>query len=120
MILAVIAGFLSGIISGMGIGGGTILIPALTIFLNIGQHTAQGINLLYFIPTAVIALIVHFKNKTVDLKIAVPIMVTGVFGAAGGAFLASIIKASLLRKFFAIFLLGMGIYEIFKKDKKKI
>ena len=118
MIFAVLAGFLSGIISGMGIGGGTILIPALTIFLNIAQHNAQGINLLYFIPTAIIALIVHFKNKAVDLKIAFPIMVAGVFGAGGGALLAGIIEAGMLRKFFAVFLLCMGIYEILKKEKK--
>ena len=118
MIFGALAGFLSGIISGMGIGGGTVLIPALTIFLNVAQHEAQGINLLYFIPTAAIALVVHFKNKAVDLKIAFPIMISGVFGAAGGALLAGITDAGMLRKFFAIFLFCMGIYEILKKEKK--
>lgn len=62
--LTVIIGFLSGIISGMGIGGGAILIPALILTYGIEQKLAQGINLVYFLPTAVIALIVHIKKKT--------------------------------------------------------
>lgn len=118
MILAVITGVFSGIISGMGIGGGTILIPVLTIFLNVNQHAAQGVNLLYFIPTALIALCVHFKNKTVDLKTAVPIIVSGVLGAVGGSLLANYFSADILRKCFAVFLFIMGIYELLKKDRE--
>ena len=79
--LPVISGFAAGIISGMGIGGGTILIPALSIFLSIDQHTAQGVNLLYFIPTAAVALFVHIKNKSIDYKIAIPIIISGIAGA---------------------------------------
>lgn len=119
MIIPVIIGVISGIISGMGIGGGTILIPGLTIFMNVNQHNAQGVNLLYFIPTAVIALAVHFKNKAVDVKTAIPIMISGTAGAAGGAALAGIISASVLRKFFGVFLFAMGIYEIFKKKQQE-
>ncbi len=118
MIPAVLAGLLSGVISGMGIGGGTILIPALTIFLHIGQHQAQGVNLLYFIPTAAISLWVHIKNKHVNIKLAWQIALYGVLGAVGGAFLAGVLKAELLRRFFGFFLLAMGLYEFFKKDKK--
>ncbi|MGN0134608.1 MAG: TSUP family transporter, partial [Anaerotignum sp.] len=55
-------GFFSGIISGMGIGGGTILIPALLFLTGIDQHQAQGVNLIYFIPTAITALITHQKK----------------------------------------------------------
>ena len=55
-------GFFSGIISGMGIGGGTILIPALLFLTEVNQQQAQGVNLIYFIPTAVMALITHRKN----------------------------------------------------------
>ncbi|MBE7038952.1 MAG: sulfite exporter TauE/SafE family protein [Ruminococcaceae bacterium] len=118
MIAALIGAF-SGIVSGMGIGGGTILIPALSIFLNINQHNAQGVNLLYFIPTAVVALFVHFKNKSLDFKTALPIILSGVAGAAGGAIVAGVMSADILRKFFAIFLFAMGLYEIFKKKKQE-
>lgn len=118
MIIMVITGFISGIISGMGIGGGSILIPALTIFGNVNQHMAQGINLLYFIPTAISALYVHIKNKNIDFKMVLPLIASGVFAAAGGAFLATVISAKLLRKIFGVFLFVIGIYEILKKKRK--
>ncbi len=118
MMVAVLAGLLSGVISGMGIGGGTILIPALSIFLHVGQHEAQGVNLLYFIPTAAISLWVHIKNRSVNFKIAWPVILFGLLGAVGGAILAGMMNASLLRRLFGVFLLAMGLYEIFKKDKK--
>lgn len=118
MIYAIIIGLLSGIVSGMGIGGGTILIPALIIFLGTNQHIAQGINLLYFLPTAAIALFIHFKNKNIDFRVAVPVMISGLISAAGGAYLSGIISSELLRKMFAMFLFVMGIYEFFKRTKK--
>ena len=62
----IITGFLSGIIGGMGIGGGTILIPIMTIFLGFDQKTAQAVNLIYFIPTAITALTIHIKNKQIE------------------------------------------------------
>ena len=58
----ILIGLLSGIISGMGIGGGTLLIPALTVFMKHSQIDAQMINLIYFIPTALFAVIFHLKN----------------------------------------------------------
>lgn len=119
MFVPIIIGVLSGIISGMGIGGGTILIPALSIFMMVDQHTAQGVNLLYFIPTAAVALWVHIKNKTINYKVAVPILLLGVAGAVGGSYLAAVIQASILKKLFGYFLFIMGIYEFFKKDKPK-
>lgn len=116
--IAVLIGLCSGIISGMGIGGGTILIPALVLFLNIEQHVAQGVNLIYFIPTAAVALWVHIKNRSVNFRVALWIIISGVIGAVGGSLLAGVIGAGLLRKLFGIFLFAMGIYEFLKKDKK--
>lgn len=120
MIFLIIAGIVSGIISGMGIGGGIILIPVLTIFLGFDQKTAQGITLLYFIPTAVFALIVHIKNKTIDYKIALKLISTGIFGAAIGAYCMQFISTQLLGKIFSVFLLTVGIYQVVSgiKDKK--
>lgn len=119
MIILISAGAAAGIISGMGIGGGTVLIPILTIFLGISQHTAQGINLLYFIPTAVVALVIHFKNKNVDIKTALAFMLLGIAGAAAGSVLAGNINSLVLRKIFGVFLLFMGLYEFFKKDRAR-
>lgn len=119
MITIVLSGLLSGIISGMGIGGGTILIPALTMFIGVNQHIAQGVNLLYFLPTAAVALFIHKKNNALALKLAIPIVLFGIGGAALGAFVALKLEASLLRRLFGIFLFFMGSYEIYKGFRKK-
>lgn len=103
----------------MGIGGGTVLIPALTMFLNINQHTAQGVNLLFFIPTAIIALIIHKKNGNLDIKTAIPLMLWGLIGALCGSLLAIKIKPEILKRLFGGFLFLMGGYEIYKGLKEK-
>jgi hypothetical protein len=114
----VIAGFFSGIVSGMGIGGGAILIPALTIFLEIGQQKAQNINLLYYIPTAIIALSVHKKEGNIEKKGLLPLMLFAIPGTIAGALIAIKIDANYLRKGFAIFLLAMSFFELSKGYKK--
>jgi len=119
LITIILSGLLSGIISGMGIGGGTILIPALTMFVGVNQHVAQGVNLLYFLPTAAVALFIHKKNNALALKLAIPIVLFGIGGAALGAFIALKLEASLLRQLFGIFLFFMGSYEIYKGFQKK-
>jgi hypothetical protein len=95
----------------MGIGGGAILIPSLVIFLGEEQHTAQAVNLLYFIPTAIAALFIHAKNKSVDVRLAFVIILCGLLGAIMGACIATSIPSGLLKKMFGVFLLGMGLYE---------
>lgn len=114
-----LVGFCAGIISGMGIGGGTILIPALLFLTDITQQQAQGVNLIYFIPTAITALITHQKKGSLDWKTAKPLAVLGLVGAAAGAFLAVSLESELLRKIFGGFLFLMGLSEIFKKKKDK-
>lgn len=114
----IIIGLLSGIIGGMGIGGGTILIPGLTIFAGIEQHLAQSVNLLSFIPTALIALIYHFKNKNIEYRIIGFIIISGVAGSLIGAYLSAMIESNILKKLFAFFLFIMGLYEIISKQKR--
>lgn len=118
MVLFII-GMISGTISGMGIGGGAILIPALVIFCHMQQQIAQSVNLLFFVPTAVVALMIHFKNKVVDIKMAIPLIVSGIFGAVLGSRLAVALPGPVLRKWFGIFLLAMGCYEIIRRDSQK-
>ena len=65
----VLAGLFGGLVGGMGMGGGTLLIPILTMFLGVEQHLAQAINLLVFIPTGLIAVLIHAKNKLLDFKV---------------------------------------------------
>lgn len=117
MMWVALVGFCSGIISGMGIGGGTILIPALLFFTDITQQQAQGVNLIYFVPTAITALITHQKKGNLDWKTARPLAVLGLAGAAAGAFLAVSLESEILRRIFGGFLFLMGFSEIFKKKK---
>jgi len=118
MILFLI-GLASGIISGMGIGGGTILIPALVLLVKPEQHIAQSVNLLFFVPTAIIALIIHIKNKRIDFKMAVPIIISGIIGAFAGSRLALSLSGPALKRWFGLFLFAMGCYELVRKYKRE-
>lgn len=117
-----LAGLISGIIAGMGMGGGTLLIPILTIFLDVEQHMAQGINLLVFLPMAIVTLIIHCKNHLVDFKIGIPIMLSGVASSICGSVLTMKLTNELLKRLFGIFLLLVGIWQIVSiflpKEKK--
>lgn len=112
--LLIIIGFFSGIIGGMGMGGGTILIPALILFLNIDPKIAQSVNLLSSVPMTIFALIIHIKNKNVILSLVIPIAIFGVAGAIAGSFLANYVSSETLRKVFGVFLLIVGILEVKK------
>jgi hypothetical protein len=117
--LEILLGFIAGMISGMGMGGGTVLIPGLVLFAGIEQKIAQGINLLYFMPSAIAALILHIKNKHIRKEFLVFLIGGGLLGACIGSWLAVKFSNNLLRKIFAVFLTIMGIYEFFCKDKEE-
>lgn len=118
--LLIIISIISGIIGGMGIGGGIILIPGLTIFLKTQQHIAQSINLLSFIPTAIVAIISHLKQGNIEKGITFKLIISGILGAVIGSFLAIKLPGDTLRRLFGVFLLVMGIYEVCcKKSIKK-
>lgn len=118
MILSLI-GFFTGILSGMGVGGGILLVPLLVILFDTPQQIAQGVILASFLATAPVALYNHFKNGYIKTKLTVYLASTALFGAAGGAWLANIMDGAWLRKGFAVFLLIMGLYQTFSKAPKK-
>ena len=118
-LLYILAGAASGVLSGMGIGGGVLLIPALVLLGGIAQHSAQGINLLYFLPTAIGALWIHRKEGQLEKKILPMLIVGGVLGAAAGGWIANLLEGDILRKIFGVFVAIMGILEIRKGMAKK-
>ena len=118
-LLPFLCGLGAAVISAWGVGGGTLLLLVMTLFLGVDQRTAQGINLLYFLPTAVCALIFHAKHRQICWKAVVPAALAGCAAAVPGALLAANLEMELLRKLFGGFLIAVGLVEIFCKGLKK-
>lgn len=118
-IISAIAGILSGIIGAMGMGGGGVLIIYLNLFTDVPQSNAQGINLLFFLPTAVLAVLYYSKKKLIDWKIALPFAAMGIIGTIIGSFLCGKFDNGILSKMFGVLLLVMGALGLFKKDKSE-
>ena len=118
-LLPLAVGFGTGILSAWGVGGGTLLLLIMTLFLGVEQTAAQGINLLYFLPTAGVSLFFHRKNGLLDknaIRQAVP---AGLAAAAAGALLATAVDVTLLRKPFGVFLLYSGVMMLRQNRKQK-
>ena len=106
-------GLLAGILGGMGMGGGTILIPALTIFLGVNQHVAQATNVLAFLPMAALVLPAHKKSgllRTDDVwEIVIPALITTVLAG----FVMAALPTQVLKKLFGIFLVSLAVKQLF-------
>lgn len=116
-VVLVIVGVLSGICASLGIGGGFVLLVYLTAIISTNQMEAQLINLIFFIPIGLIALILHIKHKLVDKKVAIPAAIAGCFGSIIGVFVASMLSPNILSKLFAVFILVIGVKQLFSKEK---
>lgn len=110
----ILAGLIGGIVSGMGMGGGTLLIPVLTVFLSLNQHIAQAVNLLVFIPTAIVAVIIHAKNKFINYKVSACVMIPAIITAVISALIVGRIESRVLKIIFAVFLIIVGAFELVK------
>ena len=111
-------GAVTGILSGFGVGGGTLLLVYLTAGLGMEQQLAQGINLLYFLPAAALALPNHRKNGYIEKKVLLPAIAAGLLGAGAAAWLAAGMETALLRKCFGGFLILVGMGQFFSRGKK--
>ncbi len=118
-LLDAIIGVVTGIITGFGVGGGTLLILYLTLFAGESQLTSQGINLLYFLPTAGSALPAHIKNKLIIRRAVIFAGGAGIIATIAAAIAAGKVDMTLLRRFFGGFLIIVGISELFRKGEKK-
>lgn len=123
----ILVGVLGGIIGGMGMGGGTLLIPLLTIFCGVEQHIAQSINLIAFVPMSIVAIIIHAKNGLIKGEyfwwIALPATAIGIISSL----VVKNIDGNVLSRCFGGFLIALGIYQLIsaiveikrEHDKKK-
>ncbi len=112
MIYTVIFSFISGILSSMGFGGGTVLIVFLTSFLSFPQTKAQGINLLFFIPCAFYSLIAYSKEKLIVKEKIVPLVIGGIIGISAGYFFLQNIPSEYLSKLFGAFLVVLALKQL--------
>ena len=114
-LIPVLAGAATGVLSGFGIGGGSLLLIYMTNFAGIAQNLAQGINLLYFLPTAATSLPTHARNGYIEKSALLPAILTGLVGTAMAAWAATAMDAEWLRKCFGVYLLVIGLRELFRK-----
>ena len=112
---ALLAGLFSGIIGAMGLGGGAVLIIYLSLFTDTPQLKSQGINLLFFIPTAVAAVTVYAVKKQIQWKTVFKISLWGLLGAVIGIYSADLLGGDLTSKLLGGLLVIMGGREIFSK-----
>lgn len=115
----IIIGLISGIVSGTGMGGGTILIFLLTSICGLEQHIAQATNLIFFIPTSIVAIIVNLKNKNINIKLGVLISLFGILGAIIGANISLKLNVNILKKCFGTFLVIIALNETYSIIKAK-
>ena len=116
-IIPFLCGLGASVVSAWGVWGGTLLLLVMTLFLGVDQRTAQGINLLFFLPTAASALVCHARGGYLDkptLKAAVPVAVAA---ALVGAWVSNAVDVEVLRKPFGVYLLLSGVSLVWPKKK---
>lgn len=110
-----LAGTATGVLSGFGVGGGTLLLIYMTAFAGLPQNQAQGINLLYFLPAAAASLPAHARNGFLEKPVLLPAIAAGLLCAALGAWAATGLDTALLRRCFGGFLILVGLHELFAR-----
>ena len=116
--VALLVGTVLGFLSGLGIGGGSLLILWLTLVLETPQATARGINLLFFLPAAIVACIFRWKQGAVKFRTVLPAMLAGCASAAALSFVGMQMDMTLLKKLFGSLLIITGLRELFYKPKQ--
>ena len=117
--IAFLVGTATGVLSGFGVGGGTLLLIYMTAVAGLPQTMAHGINLLYFLPTAALALPAHVKNGFIEKRLLFSSVLSGLIGTALAAYVATALDVTLLHRFFGFFLILVGISELFQNPKRK-
>lgn len=113
-----LAGAATGILSGFGAGGGTLLLVYMTAFAGVEQRMARGINLLYFIPAAALALPTHIRNGYIEKEALLPAISAGLVCAGLAAWISTtVLDAAVLRKCFGVFLIALGLWELTRRKK---
>lgn len=117
---ALLAGLLSGISGAMGLGGGTFLIVYLTLWGDMPQLKSQGINLIFFIPCAILSIISYARSKLINWKVVLKISLFGILGCILGLVTTNFVKGEIIGKIFGGLLVLLSLKEFFKRRPKKV
>lgn len=113
MAVSIAVGAVLGFLSGLGIGGGSVLMLWLTLIAELPPEQARCINLLFFIPCALICTLFRFRQGSLPLKKLLLPTLLGCAAAAGASFLRLRLDTALLKKLFGALLLFTGLREVF-------
>lgn len=116
--VSIIVGTILGFLAGLGIGGGSLLLLWLTVVLGMDQNTAQGINLLFFLPAAAVSILFRWKTGAVDLKKISPAIIAGCLAALLFSWLGNYIQVNMMRKLFGGLLILTGLRELTYRPRK--
>ena len=114
---ALLAGLFSGALGSMGLGGGAVLIIYLSLFTETEQLKSQGINLLFFVPIALIAVIIYAIKKQIQWKTTLKLSLWGIIGSVAGLSAASFLGGEITAKIFGGMLVILGLKELFVKKR---
>lgn len=117
VILHLLTGIVLGTLAGLGIGGGSLLILWLTLVLNISQPQARIINLLFFIPCALVSCLIRHKQGALNIKKLLPGILAGCISAAVCSIIGRNMDLAVLKKLFGGLLILTGLREVFYKPK---
>lgn len=111
-------GTVLGFLSGLGIGGGSLLILWLTVVLGMEPGGARSINLLFFIPSAIVSVLFRLKQGTLKVRSVLPAVAAGCIAAAVFSWISTILDVALLKIIFGGILIAAGIREVFYRPRK--
>lgn len=117
--VVLLVGTVLGFLSGLGIGGGSLLIIWLSLVLGMDQPSARGINLLFFIPSALVACLFRLKQGQIHLKKILPAIASGCLAAGICSWLSGYLNLELLKKLFGGLLIVTGLRELCYRPKEK-
>ena len=117
--VSVLVGTILGVLSGLGTGGGSLLILWLTLMLGMDQETARSINLMFFIPSALVACLFRWKQGRLDIKKVLPAVIAGSIASGLFTFLSRDMDTTMLRKLFGGLLIVTGLRELLYRPKKR-
>jgi uncharacterized membrane protein YfcA len=116
--VSVLVGTILGVLSGLGTGGGSLLLLWLTLMLGMDQETARSINLMFFIPSALVACLFRWKQGRLDIKKVLPAIIAGSIASGLFTFLSRDMDTTMLRKLFGGLLIVTGLRELLYRPKK--